>query len=614
MKTTQIFIAVAGSFAGGMLLQSQLQEPPPAAMGVAGRESSVFEGDRSPAPRAIRFSPLLSAMSRTNPDPPDGTNEPPSTLSLEEARDLFDRALASRRKEERIKHLATLVAKTPPELVPKIIAWADRIPGVRDREGFVLDLLARWAEDDPASALTYAGGISNRARKLAAMEVVLSRWGSDDPAASTDWVFSLPRGSDRNQLLVSRLSELSFADPERAFHYLTRLRSEDPGAMKGEYVVAPIFARWAESDPARASRQALALSDENERALAIQSVAAAFGEQDPDAALAWVESLPRGSQRDQAWAAVILANAERDPAAAVQRLSERADHPDAGMLASSVASTWADSDPEAALAWAERLPAGEVRDQALRSVGQQLAGDDPRRAFQLAQRLSDDNMRDSLLRDSVSKWALLDPREAARAIFSLAPSEARVQALADMVGNWSVSDPGSAADFVQRLPPGEEKDQAAIQLLIGLSYQTPRQAADYLTRFDGKVSDEVMGTVVSGWADQSLQEVTAWVVGLPAGATRDKACEALADHTFHLDPAAAIERIGEIQDEEIRSRAARTLMSRADIEQNDEVKELLRRSFPTLDTPETAPGGEPFRWGECTCTCPGATSVAPEGN
>jgi hypothetical protein len=33
-----------------------------------------------------------------------------------------------------------------------------------------------------------------------------------------------------------------------------------------------------------------------------------------------------------------------------------------------------------------------------------------------------------------------------------------------------------------------------------------------------------------------------------------------------------------------------------------------------LDTPETAPGGEPFRWGECTCTCPGATSAAPEGN
>lgn len=603
MKTILSVFTLACSFGGGMLLESHLRDQPAAPDGLA-TCGSTLEGDgqgdlwRTRAEGVRSFFAFLSSSRPANAEP--SLDEHPG-MTIEEARALFEQALASRRTDTRGELLAKIALEVAPEMIPGVIAWAERIPGPRDRESFVIDLVGRWAEDDASAALAYVENLPNRRLRSSALDMVLRKWQSSDPEAAVSWILSRPQGTERGQLLVSSLVQLSYTDPERAFDLFSRVRAGGANIAEGEYLVGPMFMRWAEQDPALASQKALALSDDKERMQALRAVATTWGEQEPEAALAWVDSLPAGTARDAAWAAVVLSGAERDPEASMKRLARRPDHPDAPMLASSLASTWADQDPEAALAWARRLPVGAVRDQALQSIGSRVAGEDPRQAFRLAQEVTDQETREMLLRSSVREWALQDPQEAARSIFALAPSEARTQILADMVGGWTGSDPGAAAEFVERLPPGDEKDQAAIQLLVGLGYQDPKKAAEYLGRFPGKVTDEVVGAVVGGWAERSVEEVTAWVMSLPGGATQDKAREALSDITFARDPESAIDQVRAIQDEETRTRAAMNLMLRAEAVGDESAQELLRQSFPM---PEAASPGESVAWGGCTCTCP----------
>ncbi len=607
MKTILVVFTLACSFGGGMLLENHLQGQPTAVDGVAVCGAAADEGSqgellRSRAEGVRTFFSFFSSSGPANTEP---LLEDGPTLTLDEARELFEEALASRRVDTRAELLSKIALEVAPETIPSVIGWVARIPGARDRESFVIDLLGRWAAEDAPAALAYAENIPARRQRSEALGTVLHRWQASDPEAAVSWVLSRPPGLERQQLLTASLTELSYTDPARAFDLYTRARVDGANISEGEYLVGPMFMSWVGKDPAAASQKALTLSDDNERLQALRAVATTWAEREPEAALAWADSLPAGTQRDTAWAAAILAEAERDPEAAMKRLAAHADHPDAEMLASSLASTWAYQDPEAALAWAKKLPFGSQRDEVIRVVGQHVAGDDPRRAFRLAQEVGDQEAREMLLRDSVREWALQDPQEAARNIFQLPPSEARTQILADMVGGWTGSDPGAAADFVERLPPGEERDQAAIQLLVGLGYQDPKKAAEYLGRFPGKVTDEVVGAVVGGWADQSLEEVTAWVVSLPSGATQDKAREALSDITFERDPKMAIEQVRAIQDEEARTRAAMNLKLRADAVGDEASRELLRQSFPL---PEAS---APVNWGDCNCTCTCPASKPP---
>lgn len=222
-------------------------------------------------------------------------------------------------------------------------------------------LLARFAELDPATALTYVDTLPAAERTDATL-TAMNAWATRDPAAAAAHLESEAGGfglsSDASALSAGRIaSAWAASDPAAAAGWATGLDEE----LRGE-ALAGIARSLAATTPSAATAFLATLTDPAEHSAAAREAALGWAQSDPQAAAAWA----RTSTTTSAAAGVVTAWMLRDPAAASQ--------------------------------WVDSLPAGSRKDAAIVALTQSAAlRNDAASAAAWAATIQDESVRAPLL-------------------------------------------------------------------------------------------------------------------------------------------------------------------------------------------------------------------------
>ncbi len=315
-------LLAASSFTAGIVVNESLSEDFQPEKNTA----KPAVGDcRRPAARLYRssFQPefLLSAFSRTRPD---GAKK---KLDLDQAEEIFGRALATTSFDERLVLLDEVIFGLADEYVQDALEWSGRIPVSEDRRFFTLDLLSRWAKQDVAAALAYAEQIQAIGTRQSAIMEVVAVWQQHDFEAAFEWISSQPKDTTRNQMAQGAILSLADSDPERAAGLSTKFATPETA-----YQVAQVYSKWANLDPATAAAQADRISEPQTRSSAIQAVAAAWAQKDLEGAMDWIGDLPPSYETRQARMTAVLSCGIQDPQATVELIMQNTPPDESGEL------------------------------------------------------------------------------------------------------------------------------------------------------------------------------------------------------------------------------------------------------------------------------------------
>ncbi|MBW1873439.1 MAG: hypothetical protein JRJ19_15325, partial [Deltaproteobacteria bacterium] len=191
-----IGLLAASSFAFGIVVNESLSEEFQPKKQTAKTAGQTCE---RPAARLYRstIQPefLLSAFSRARPE------FAKKKLDLQQAEEIFSRAMATTNFDERFNLLDKVVFDLADEYVQDALEWSQQIPLGEDRKFFTLDLLSRWAKQDVAAALAYAEQIQAAGTRQVAIKEVVAVWQRHEFEAAFEWISAQPKDTTSSQML-----------------------------------------------------------------------------------------------------------------------------------------------------------------------------------------------------------------------------------------------------------------------------------------------------------------------------------------------------------------------------------------------------------------------------
>jgi len=258
--------------------------------------------------------------------------------------------------------------------------------------GTLAAIFGDWVQHDPEAAALKAIYLTDPGRRELMLAVVFEKWADEHIAGAIDLVKALPAG------------------PEHA----AALRQ--------------VAAEWAGHQPEDAAAYATTLPEGETRTEFINVLAAAWAARQPAAALDWVAGLPDSAARTQAVRGALAALAEAEPATAAAALGRLPAGAALEQGADLVLGLWAARDPAAAVSWYEQLSAGPLRQAALPALAEAWAAHDPAGALRAAAALPDPSIRLAGLESVVRAWLGRDATAARQWLASAAaPAELRAR-------------------------------------------------------------------------------------------------------------------------------------------------------------------------------------------
>ena len=148
--------------------------------------------------------------------------------------------------------LSTLIA-TPPDGMEKNLASSAG------------SLAGQWAEDDPASASTWAAALPNGQSRDEGLKAVSKSWSQYDAVATAQWLGTLEAGSSRDAAIQPLVNQVRETDPNTAFSWAASI--SDDNARLNE--LRHTLKSWRDSDlnAARAALNAADLSNKDRESL-----------------------------------------------------------------------------------------------------------------------------------------------------------------------------------------------------------------------------------------------------------------------------------------------------------------------------------------------------------
>jgi hypothetical protein len=303
-------------------------------------------------------------------------------------------------------------------------------------------------------------------------------------------------------VLLARYAEI---DAGRAVRVARELDLD--AALLADAIVAT-----AETSPAQALEQAVALDDRRARLLAVQRVAQLWAAFDPRAALAGVADI------DDTQAKAAFEN--------------------------SVLAEWVRTDPEASLAYVNALD-GTAQQRLLRIVMPQIAQTDPERLLEITDRLSGITSRFARLQ-ALQQLAQRDPAAALAELARLPPGQERQQFLQTVAGAYGAAQPDDALAWARSLQPPQPgvlsavlggiaqtdvdrafelalnetspgERQRAVQMIVmrgasAGSENVARMAERVLALSDSSIRQSALQMLTSYWANNAPREAIEWLL------------------------------------------------------------------------------------------------------
>ena len=321
-------------------------------------------------------------------------------------------------------------------------AWAEKIPGLRDRQGVMKTVWVGWASENPAGA---AGALKGKKGVDGdVFEAVGHAWSRTDPEAALAWAQSVSDKGSRERALRS-----IYLDVEKL------------GADKARSLVETITDVRVRGDYASRVAEQLAKSG------------------DVSDALAWAEALSEPESRVRAVNQVMHEWSAIDPAAATRYAIEMPEGKNRSDLFAQAFAHWARTEPDEAFAYGQQLPPGKDRDTATARAIDAMRDDDPKKALQWFEQIEDPKVAQQVAQGLLGSLVRVD-QDAALRVVSTLPPEAQPEAYHGIVRGWAFDYPQEAGNWVNSLPPGQARDSAVkayVSVIDGMDAGTATQWA-----------------------------------------------------------------------------------------------------------------------------------------
>lgn len=290
-------------------------------------------------------------------------------------------------------------------------------------------------------------------------------------------------------------------------------------------------------------------------------------------------ALPDGPARRDQLMSLGQAWARMAPEQAWEYASRLADPAARGVFQHAVVAAWAAGQPERAFGRVADLPAEWQRDDLLRLVTREIARRDPRLAIELLTTVEvvDRGSFHSLI---VDEWARYDPSGAAewietqerrsqgRLAYQIAPafvaqqpSEALAWALrisrspgknlwSHMLGLMAAENPYEALRLAQAAENPRQRNQALAAVLGTIALRDPALATSHFARLPpGQLRGETAGRIAAQIAETAPAAALDWVVSLDDQDARMQAAMQLGHTLASRDPDSAAELVDRVPDE-----------------------------------------------------------------
>lgn len=137
------------------------------------------------------------------------------------ARNIADRLVNEKSAEEAIRfvsqfsgqsdydmQMAHVVAKIAQDDSALASQWVDRIPSGHPRDGAISTIVMKELRKDPAGAATWLDLIDDPDLRQDSAGSIARAWMASDPAAAHRWIDAMPRGAERDNILVNASSNM----------------------------------------------------------------------------------------------------------------------------------------------------------------------------------------------------------------------------------------------------------------------------------------------------------------------------------------------------------------------------------------------------------------------
>ena len=239
------------------------------------------------------------------------------------------------------------------ELDPKTaLSYVDSLQGFHHEMG-QQTVISAWAAKDPVEAARYFDSLIgdvdtfDSSQSAATAGTLAAEWARQDPDRALEWADSLPDDL-RGEAFGRIMAQLSQDDLGEAAELLTAM---EPGYERTG-MLETLVDQWAHRDPEEAAGWVLEHTEDADRLIAVESLMGAWMISSPMDASRWLAELPDGEAKDSAILAMTASRAvQRDPEANVAWSAAIQDPALRTEAVESALGDWLASDPQRAEAW-----------------------------------------------------------------------------------------------------------------------------------------------------------------------------------------------------------------------------------------------------------------------
>lgn len=484
-------------------------------------------------------------------------------------------------------------------------AWLAEVKLNPSIGGNMISAVSEWAVDDPAATATRIKQLPKSLQR-SAITTLGAIWAGKDPQSALSWARSLDSTTDQERALSSVAGSIAAKDPDRAMTLLSGLR--DAGRRAG---IAAVFRTLIDRDFDGAMNRALALTDEKDKAAAINAMLGKNNDSFSNGYVTFmsgpssnaeqvhklISRLPEGTLRNGAINSLAQRLAHYPPADA-EALFAGYSEEERITIKQQMITTLSYSSPKRALELYQSLPEEKRQAGTFSNIVNYLSRRDPDTAIDLALQATDKNasiggistafrylttndpeaavrrlesipegdIRDSAIYSLVNTWGRQDPEQALKWADGLAEG-ARETAMCNVLGRMASTDPENSAKALADLlkaPTGKHADalaNATQQLMASWGRSDPESAATWVGGLSNEQSRaRAVGTLASQWMKKDMAGASQWLESLPDGKARDAGVFQIVYVTQSKNPSTAFAWANSLSDQHSRySQISQTL-------------------------------------------------------
>lgn len=241
--------------------------------------------------------------------------------------------------------------------------WIGSLPDGTNKEAALLGISESWAQNDPKGMATYALGLPAGKVQAQYLTAACRQLAVHDFAGTVELLKPLSDGALRRSILEQLGHNCDVRQLAETGKYIAAMPADD----NQNAIIQGLLPAWMAADPETAASWLYSFPTNNLQTERIHTVIKAWAPSQPAAVSNWLANLPTGTASDEMIDAFLEGTAGKYPEFAAQWTQSVADDARRQKYQVQVARLWIKNDPAAALKWIDGLSLPEEIKQTLKT-------------------------------------------------------------------------------------------------------------------------------------------------------------------------------------------------------------------------------------------------------